>query len=409
MPACATSWRCAAIRSAASASDTRRIPAATTMAPIWSPASSGSARCRSVGLGLSGEASRQPDGRRRHRHAESQGRCRRDARDHAVLLRERPLFPLSRSRARARHRYADRAGHPAGAELQADQEFRGALRRLGAGLARARGSTGSTTMPATRKLIAAAVAAEQVLDLVDQGVTDFHFYTMNRADLVYAVCHLLGLRPQGEGGGVMTDFVFVHGAQLAPSPACGGGVRRGVLLESLRCPLPLPRKRERGRCGSSLRTKARDVGVGFQALIVPSRNAAALGARAHPGARRRHGHDDPGARARRGRLSRRALRRLEPRGARQQRSADPDAAGAIRKIHLDYFRAGADIVSTNTFSSTRSRRPTTACRISRTSSTSRARGWRAPPPTSRRGGRPAALCRRRAWADQPHRIDFAGR
>ena len=49
---------------------------------------------------------------------------------------------------------------------------------------------------ATRKLIAAAVAAEQVLDLVDQGVNDFHFYTMNRADLVYAVCHLLGLRPQ---------------------------------------------------------------------------------------------------------------------------------------------------------------------------------------------------------------------
>jgi methylenetetrahydrofolate reductase (NADPH) len=50
--------------------------------------------------------------------------------------------------------------------------------------------------PATRKLIAAAVAAEQVLDLVDNGVTDFHFYTMNRADLVYAICHLLGLRPK---------------------------------------------------------------------------------------------------------------------------------------------------------------------------------------------------------------------
>jgi methylenetetrahydrofolate reductase (NADPH) len=52
--------------------------------------------------------------------------------------------------------------------------------------------------PATRKLIAAAVAAEQVLDLVDRGVTDFHVYTMNRADLVYAVCHLLGLRPRAE-------------------------------------------------------------------------------------------------------------------------------------------------------------------------------------------------------------------
>jgi methylenetetrahydrofolate reductase (NADPH) len=51
--------------------------------------------------------------------------------------------------------------------------------------------------PATRKLIAAAVAAEQVIDLVDRGVGDFHFYTMNRADLVYAVCHLLGLRPAG--------------------------------------------------------------------------------------------------------------------------------------------------------------------------------------------------------------------
>jgi methylenetetrahydrofolate reductase (NADPH) len=49
--------------------------------------------------------------------------------------------------------------------------------------------------PATRKLIAAAIAAEQVIDLVDRGVSDFHFYTMNRADLVYAICHLLGLRP----------------------------------------------------------------------------------------------------------------------------------------------------------------------------------------------------------------------
>jgi methylenetetrahydrofolate reductase (NADPH) len=52
--------------------------------------------------------------------------------------------------------------------------------------------------PATRKLIAATVAAEQVLDLVARGVRDFHFYTMNRADLVYAICHLLDLRPQAK-------------------------------------------------------------------------------------------------------------------------------------------------------------------------------------------------------------------
>jgi methylenetetrahydrofolate reductase (NADPH) len=50
--------------------------------------------------------------------------------------------------------------------------------------------------PATRRLVAATVAAEQVLDLVDRGICDFHFYTMNRADLVYAICHLLGMRPK---------------------------------------------------------------------------------------------------------------------------------------------------------------------------------------------------------------------
>jgi methylenetetrahydrofolate reductase (NADPH) len=48
----------------------------------------------------------------------------------------------------------------------------------------------------TRRLIAGAVAAEQVLDLVDRGIHDFHFYSMNRADLVYAICHLLGLRAE---------------------------------------------------------------------------------------------------------------------------------------------------------------------------------------------------------------------
>ena len=47
----------------------------------------------------------------------------------------------------------------------------------------------------TRHLVAAVAAAEQVLGLVDQGITEFHFYTLNRADLVYAICYLLGLRP----------------------------------------------------------------------------------------------------------------------------------------------------------------------------------------------------------------------
>jgi methylenetetrahydrofolate reductase (NADPH) len=43
--------------------------------------------------------------------------------------------------------------------------------------------------------VAAAVCAEQVLDLIDRGVTDLHFYTMNRGELVYAICHLIGMRP----------------------------------------------------------------------------------------------------------------------------------------------------------------------------------------------------------------------
>ena len=72
--------------------------------------------------------------------------------------------------------------------------------------------------PATRKLIAAAVAAEQVVDLVDRGVTNFHFYTMNRADLVYAVCHLLGLRPVTKAGE----------AAARPSPQRGEGRGEGV-------------------------------------------------------------------------------------------------------------------------------------------------------------------------------------
>lgn len=49
--------------------------------------------------------------------------------------------------------------------------------------------------PETRNLVAATVAGEMVKRLNAGGVTDFHFYTLNRASLAYAICHLLGLRP----------------------------------------------------------------------------------------------------------------------------------------------------------------------------------------------------------------------
>jgi methylenetetrahydrofolate reductase (NADPH) len=49
--------------------------------------------------------------------------------------------------------------------------------------------------PDTRRLIAAAVAIEQVQELQKHGVEEFHFYTLNRAELSFAICHALGVRP----------------------------------------------------------------------------------------------------------------------------------------------------------------------------------------------------------------------
>ena len=50
--------------------------------------------------------------------------------------------------------------------------------------------------PGARALVAATVAAEMCRKLYAGGVRDFHFYTLNRAELSYAICHLLGLRPK---------------------------------------------------------------------------------------------------------------------------------------------------------------------------------------------------------------------
>jgi len=60
----------------------------------------------------------------------------------------------------------------------------------------------------TRLAVAVEVAIEQVQELARHGVREFHFYTLNRAALTYAICHALGLRPQ---------------AQAAPA-ACAGAL-----------------------------------------------------------------------------------------------------------------------------------------------------------------------------------------
>jgi len=55
---------------------------------------------------------------------------------------------------------------------------------------------GLDDLPAARQLVAATVAAELCALLYAGGVRHFHFYTLNRAELSYAICHLLGMRPK---------------------------------------------------------------------------------------------------------------------------------------------------------------------------------------------------------------------
>ena len=58
--------------------------------------------------------------------------------------------------------------------------------------------------PETRRLIAASFAIEQVKRLQRHGVKEFHFYTLNRAELTVAICHALGVRvPLGARSAVL--------------------------------------------------------------------------------------------------------------------------------------------------------------------------------------------------------------
>ena len=101
-------------------------------------------------------------------------------------------------------------------------------------------------------------------------------------------------------------------------------------------------------------------------------------ARADPGHRRRDGHRDPARPARRDRLPRRAVRRLAERPPGQQRPAHAHPARHHRRRSTASTSRPAPTSSRPTPSTpTRSRWPTTACRSSPTSSTSRPRGWRA--------------------------------
>jgi methylenetetrahydrofolate reductase (NADPH) len=56
---------------------------------------------------------------------------------------------------------------------------------------------GTENEPELRRMIGMVVAAEQVRLLQANGVDEFHFYTLNRPELTYAIAHLLGCRPEG--------------------------------------------------------------------------------------------------------------------------------------------------------------------------------------------------------------------
>ena len=293
---------------AASASATRRIPAAIATPPIWSPASSASATSRS--------------------------RCRPIRRSIRTARRSRPTSTCSRPRSMPARRARSRSSSSrtistsaistacaraastsrscrASCRCRTSSRPKSFAARCGASVPGwlAERFDGLDDDVATRKLIAAAVAAEQVLDLVDRGVTDFHFYTMNRADLVYAICHLLG--PAARDGESKAALHQRSAARHVPSVA----------------PSKTPADRLHPRRQLALRERilVLDGAMGTMIQALKLDEEGYRGARFDAWNREVRGNND--------------LLNL----------TRPDA---IRDIHLAYFRAGADIVATNTFSST---------------------------------------------------------
>ena len=142
----------------------------------------------------------------RYRQSQAQARCRRDPRHHPDVLRQRRLFPLPRPRARRRHHRADRAGHPADPLVQADFGLCGACGASIPGWLAER-FEGLEDDPETHALVASAVAAEQVLELVDAGVTEFHFLHPQKLSLMV---------PLFDPGPVAHPDIPIHVAAVNP-------------------------------------------------------------------------------------------------------------------------------------------------------------------------------------------------
>ena len=134
--------------------------------------------------------------RSRQRPGQPQEKVRRRRRPGAdpVLFRRRDLPALSRSRAPRRHRRTVGSGYFTDHRLCQDQRLLRALRhRIPAWLA-AR-FEGLDSDPETCALVAATTASELCQRLITEGITAFHFYTLNKAPLSLAICLMLGLKP----------------------------------------------------------------------------------------------------------------------------------------------------------------------------------------------------------------------
>ena len=192
--ASAISWRCAATSPAGEGA----LPAASRRLSL----------CRRAGRGAAARR-RFRDQRRRLSRDPSRGRERRPPISTISSARSMPAPPapspssssmssvylrfLDRAAAAGISR-ADRAGHPAGDAISPRCEKFAAA--CGAALPAwmAPMFDGLDDDPDTRRLVAASIAAEQCRLLQAAGINEFHFYTLNRADLIVAICHMIGVR-----------------------------------------------------------------------------------------------------------------------------------------------------------------------------------------------------------------------
>ena len=172
-----------------------RIPAATPMRPTWSRASSGSGNFE---VSVAGYPEKHPESPSLAADLDNL-KAKVDAGANRIITQfffDNAHYLRFLEAARARGIWAPIM--PGIVPIHNFKQVAGFAGRCGATMPSwlARRFDGLDDDPQTTHLVAAAVAAEQVMDLVDQGIRQFHFYTLNRADLVYAICHLLGLRPR---------------------------------------------------------------------------------------------------------------------------------------------------------------------------------------------------------------------